>query len=43
MPEALPCIRMVQSAIHSTDNQGVGMIKGVYTDYIMKDLFASYS
>ena len=23
----------------STDNQAVGMIKGVYTDYIVKDLF----
>ena len=27
----------------STDNQGAGMIKGVYTDYIVKDLFTSYN
>ena len=27
----------------STDNQGAGMIKGVYTDYIVKDLLTGYS
>ena len=26
----------------STDNQGVGMIKEVYTDYIVKDLLSYY-